>query len=394
MRYFDGGMVTGIQREKCNGQVTMARCYIPVTLSFSNSPYYAAMESCFWRVGMKSVLLRILCLSALLLTGITGSLKAADNEDVIWTVGTDTNGVMIQQVEWIYKDKALTQTNCPIPTRTVLKILKEHGESVQIQCDGAMLARTRWHASVKKGNIVIGWLAKERLAKVKASVWQKQREKENVVIRTGFLPEFVMQHPSGVVFDPVKLKPMKEFYFDVGDDPRSMRQIIVAYPDGMKTPSEHGRKIVLRGTVSTIKLGGEPRTKGAYSNEVLTLKSWEYSKDDSLRKLLWPDDKEPEGFMQGLQLVVLPVERCRKIIKSAKGGEIPHKRVMIKTPLEAAAYFGSHLNMGEPPKYMAVHEEDGRKYYLFSGGLHWKKMPPFTQAAVLVQTGQIRSYEQ
>jgi hypothetical protein len=49
--------------------------------------------------------------------------------------------------------------------------------------------------------------------------------------------------------------------------------------------------------------------------------------------------------------------------------------------------------MGDPPKYMAVHTDtNGSKYYLFSGGRHWEKPPLFSEAAVLLETGEIRFY--
>jgi hypothetical protein len=63
------------------------------------------------------------------------------------------------------------------------------------------------------------------------------------------------------------------------------------------------------------------------------------------------------------------------------------------TPSEAAQYFGTHLNMMGPPKYMSVYaDSNGIKFYLFSGGLHWGKLPPFSEAAVLLETGEIRIY--
>ena len=113
-----------------------------------------------------------------------------------------------------------------------------------------------------------------------------------------------------------------------------------------------------------------------------------------LEILPWPDNEGPGGFMQGLVLVALPTNQCEKIVKNIKPTEKPFQKPEFKTPREVAEYFGSHLNMGEPPKYMIVYDRpDGRKYYLFSGGIHWKKWPPFSEAAVLLETGEIMFYE-
>jgi len=113
----------------------------------------------------------------------------------------------------------------------------------------------------------------------------------------------------------------------------------------------------------------------------------------SLNLIPWPDDNSPSGFMTGLQLVSLPAERSKMIIGRTRPSKTPQAEPDFITPLEAAQYFGTHLNMGEPPKYMAIHgEPSGAKSYLFSGGLHWAKEPLFSEGAVLLETGEIRLY--
>jgi hypothetical protein len=115
---------------------------------------------------------------------------------------------------------------------------------------------------------------------------------------------------------------------------------------------------------------------------------------ENLTVLPWPNGNAPDRFMAGLQLVSLPVTQTSAIVEKVKASEEPHVKPDFKTPLAAAQYFNTHLNMGDPPKYMAVHtDSDGKKYYLFSGGLHWNRNPVFSQAAVLLETGEIRSYE-
>jgi len=118
-----------------------------------------------------------------------------------------------------------------------------------------------------------------------------------------------MQHPLDVAFDSRMMKPMSQFYFDVGDKTGTMNQIIVTYPDGMAIPTEHGRKIELKGTATAISLGGKPKTKGSYSNEVLALESWRYlapqypqlfRRLDEKAKPVYSDE-EAEVFLQKMK---------------------------------------------------------------------------------------------
>ncbi|MBM4040527.1 MAG: hypothetical protein FJ290_18640 [Planctomycetes bacterium] len=112
-----------------------------------------------------------------------------------------------------------------------------------------------------------------------------------------------------------------------------------------------------------------------------------------LEVIPWPGGKEPGGFMRGIKLVALPPALCDKIIRGGGQGETPREKPNIKSPAEAAAYLNSHLNMGEPPKYMAVYKAaSGETYYIFSGGIHWGKKPLFSQAAILLESGAIRPY--
>jgi hypothetical protein len=146
--------------------------------------------------------------------------------------------------------------------------------------------------------------------------------------------------------------------------------------------------------VSSICLAcGIPLLEAALAQETNTV-----SRSDNFKILVWPDNKAPDGFMTGLQLVSLPPELSKAIVANAKPtnpnpGKAPQAEPVVKTPLAAAEYFNEHLNMGGPPKYMAVHTEaNGAKCYLFSGGLHWGKQPLFSKAAVLLETGEIRYY--
>ncbi len=44
----------------------------------------------------------------------------------------------------------------------------------------------------------------------------------------------------------------------------------------MEVPTQKGRKIEVTRLVTRIALGGAPRTKESYSNDVLTLAAWRY----------------------------------------------------------------------------------------------------------------------
>lgn len=95
----------------------------------------------------------------------------------------------------------------------------------------------------------------------------------DVVTRVGFLAEQVMQHP--IVAGGLEKK-QDQFYFDIGDKPGSMNQIIVVYPVGMKIPTEIGRKVELTGTIESISFKGGKVGNSGYSNDILTLQSWRY----------------------------------------------------------------------------------------------------------------------
>jgi len=100
-------------------------------------------------------------------------------------------------------------------------------------------------------------------------------QQAGVVTRVGFLAEEVMQHP--IVAGGLEEK-QEQFYFDIGEKPKSMNQIIVVYPVGMKIPTAIGRKIELTGTIESISFKGGKVGNAGYSNDVLTLQGWKYMK--------------------------------------------------------------------------------------------------------------------
>ena len=94
------------------------------------------------------------------------------------------------------------------------------------------------------------------------------------VTRVGFLAEMQLQHP--IVSGGGPESTTDQFYFDLGDEPRSMNQIIVVHPVAIEPPRERGRKIELSGSVEEFSFEGGGVGKMGYRNEVLTLRSWRY----------------------------------------------------------------------------------------------------------------------
>jgi hypothetical protein len=102
----------------------------------------------------------------------------------------------------------------------------------------------------------------------------------NVVTRVGFLSEEVMQHPI-LAHPSLNGEEESQFYFDIGDKPNSMRQIIVVHPAGTNVPTERGRKIELKGTSDRISFSGGKVGRSTYENEVFHLQSWRYLNEKS-----------------------------------------------------------------------------------------------------------------
>ena len=103
-----------------------------------------------------------------------------------------------------------------------------------------------------------------------ASLLGCQTEQSDVVTRVGFLAEQIMQHPI------LPSGQQDQFYFDVGDEPGSMNQIIVIYPAGMEIPTETGRRVELTGIIESISFTDGKVGDAGYSNEALTLHKWRY----------------------------------------------------------------------------------------------------------------------
>ena len=93
--------------------------------------------------------------------------ETTNDNDNAWTVGTDSNGKLIQQLEWIFKDELLTITNCPIRPGTILTVIKEENHRVKVKCDRDDVPNwQQWNQAILKGNIVVGWIDKSRLIRV------------------------------------------------------------------------------------------------------------------------------------------------------------------------------------------------------------------------------------
>ena len=92
----------------------------------------------------------------------------------------------------------------------------------------------------------------------------------------GFLKARKTSQEAACLNNLRQLKPLNQFYFDSSNQRAATNQIIIIFPDGMDIPAEPGRKVELKGVVAPISLVGRPGTKGEYSNEVLSMRSWKY----------------------------------------------------------------------------------------------------------------------
>ena len=95
---------------------------------------------------MKRTIIAMAMLAALPVATIT-----ATNE-FIWTVGAETNGSPIQQVEWLFKDDGLTVTNCPIWAGIPLTLLEEKPDRIKVKCDKEAVPKSdQWTHAILKG---------------------------------------------------------------------------------------------------------------------------------------------------------------------------------------------------------------------------------------------------
>jgi len=92
----------------------------------------------------------------------------ADDTNFVWTVGTDTNGTPIQQVEWLCDSPSepgvkhnLHNEKCPIWAGSVVEVITQLQYWVEVKCDKASLPdETRWGEAIRKDGVVVGWMRK------------------------------------------------------------------------------------------------------------------------------------------------------------------------------------------------------------------------------------------
>lgn len=119
--------------------------------------------------------MKMMIISVALLGVLSTHAQGATNE-FIWTVGTETNGSPIQQIEWLFRDDGLSVTNCPIWAGTPLTILEEESDRVKVRCDKQAVPQgDKWSHAILKGNIVVGWLPRHVLVKIRISDWNTSR---------------------------------------------------------------------------------------------------------------------------------------------------------------------------------------------------------------------------
>ena len=94
----------------------------------------------------------------------------------------------------------------------------------------------------------------------------------NIVVRVGYLPEEIQQHP----IDPdTFLGGWTQGYLDLVDKGHRVRQIVVLYPKGTPRPDQAGRLVEVIGITKQVDLGGEAG-KNSYKNELIHVKNWQY----------------------------------------------------------------------------------------------------------------------
>jgi len=105
---------------------------------------------------------------------------AAGTNDFIWTVGTEPDGTLIQQVEWLFHDQDLAKTNCPIWAGTPLTIIEEVKDRVKVKCDKTALPPDkRWTQAILKDDTVVGWLPRQVLVRVTTADSKRIRDAQS-----------------------------------------------------------------------------------------------------------------------------------------------------------------------------------------------------------------------
>jgi hypothetical protein len=108
-------------------------------------------------------------IATMLLTTMLCSCVAPPEQkyDTMTVAGVDTNGMHIQQVVWLHDTPEMASKLCPIFAASPAVVLQEQGNVVKIRADKSALPdEKKWHTAIRKGNIVVGWIKKEELAKV------------------------------------------------------------------------------------------------------------------------------------------------------------------------------------------------------------------------------------
>ena len=92
-------------------------------------------------------------------------------------------------------------------------------------------------------------------------------EPSTLVIRQGYLTSAPMQHPRITDHDD---------YFDVTENGKTVRQIIVVFDSKLSKPMDRSRRLELKGSLKKINLGGSKHTRKSYKNEILYVSDWIY----------------------------------------------------------------------------------------------------------------------
>jgi hypothetical protein len=89
----------------------------------------------------------------------------------VYTVGTDTNGVPIQQVEWLYDSPELKRQVCAIFAGTVVEVVKAVDGKAEVKCKKGTpilpIANKLTRQDMLATDAPLGWLDESRLVRVR-----------------------------------------------------------------------------------------------------------------------------------------------------------------------------------------------------------------------------------
>jgi hypothetical protein len=99
--------------------------------------------------------------------------RNTNEAEFVYTVGTDTNGVPIQQVEWLYDSPELKRQVCAIFAWTVVEVVRVVDGKAEVKCKKGTptlpIANKLTRQDTLATDAPLGWMDKNRLVRVRLS---------------------------------------------------------------------------------------------------------------------------------------------------------------------------------------------------------------------------------